>query len=281
MIGTPLYMSPEQAAMSGLDIDTRSDIYSLGVLLYELLTGTTPFDRQRLHQAAADEIRRIIREEEPPKPSTRLSQSGDRLPSIAALRNTEPAGLSKLVRGDLDWIVMKCLEKDRARRYETANGLAMDIQRHLDDEPVVARPPTNLYRFQKLVRRNKLAVAAASAVIAALVMGMGVSTWMFVKERDARQRAVAAEQEQVQLRQQAQVEEQKAKTRPPRANRWRHTWRIWRKCSPEAIWARPSKLSPGCSRRSWKASRRVLVGSASAGTCGLAPGVGRKRPRTF
>ena len=199
MIGTPLYMSPEQAAMSGLDIDTRSDIYSLGVLLYELLTGTTPFDRKRLQQAAADEIRRIIREEEPPKPSTRLSQSGDRLPSIAALRNTEPAGLSKLVRGDLDWIVMKCLEKDRTRRYETANGLAMDIQRHLDNEPVVARPPTNLYRFQKLVRRNKLAFAAASAVIAALVIGLGVSTWMFFKERDARQRAVAAEQEQVQV----------------------------------------------------------------------------------
>jgi serine/threonine protein kinase/Tfp pilus assembly protein PilF len=195
MIGTPLYMSPEQAAMSGLDIDTRSDIYSLGVLLYELLTGSTPFDSQRLQQAAVDEIRRIIRDEEPPKPSTRLSQSGDRLPTIAARRSTESAGLSKLVRGDLDWIVMKCLEKDRARRYETANGLAMDIQRHLDNEPIEARPATSLYRFQKLVRRNKLAAAAASAVMAALILGLSVSTWMFVKERKARQRAVVAEQQ--------------------------------------------------------------------------------------
>jgi serine/threonine protein kinase/tetratricopeptide (TPR) repeat protein len=181
MIGTPLYMSPEQAGQSGLDIDTRSDIYSLGVLLYELLTGTTPFTRERLKQASYDEIRRIIREEEPPRPSTRLAQSKDTLATISAQRQTEPAKLTKLLRGELDWIVMKALEKDRNRRYDTANAFAMDVQRYLADEPVLACPPSTGYRLRKFVRRNKWGLTTAVLVCAALVAGTAVSLWQAVR----------------------------------------------------------------------------------------------------
>jgi tetratricopeptide (TPR) repeat protein len=165
-------MSPEQAEMSALGIDTRSDIYSLGVLLYELLTGGTPLSHKRLKEAAHAEVLRMIQEEEPPKPSTRLSDSGEELASISAKRHTEPAKLTKLVRGDLDWIVMKCLEKDRNRRYETANGFAMDVQRYLADEPVQACPPSAGYRLRKFVRRNRGPVLAAGLVLLAVIAGV-------------------------------------------------------------------------------------------------------------
>ena len=173
MVGTLEYMSPEQAEMSALGVDTRSDIFSLGVLLYELLTGSTPLTHKRLKEAAYGEVLRMIKEEEPPKPSTRLSDSGDALASISAQRHMEPAKLTKLVRGELDWIVMKCLEKDRNRRYETANDFAADVQRYLKDEPVEACPPSAWYRFRKFARRNRAVLVTASAVAVAIILAVG------------------------------------------------------------------------------------------------------------
>jgi serine/threonine protein kinase len=203
-IGTPAYMSPEQADSSGLDVDTRSDIYSLGVLLYELLTGQTPFDSKKLIESGVDEMRRTLREREPQPPSTLLTTMGNtELTQIAVQHHAEPPHLISEVQGDLDWIVMKALEKDRRRRYETANGLGMDVQRYLNNEPVLARPPSNFYKFQKLVRRNKITFLAITAVAMALLIGFGISTWLFLQEREARQRAVLAEQQQIRLREEA------------------------------------------------------------------------------
>jgi tetratricopeptide (TPR) repeat protein len=181
IIGTPEYMSPEQAELSGLDVDTRGDVYSLGVLLYELLTGSTPLERSTLRAAGYDEILQRIKHEEPPKPSTRISHSGDRLASIAAVRRIEPARLTKLVRGELDWIVMKALEKERTRRYDTANGMARDIQRYLDGDPVEAGPPSALYKLRKFARKHRATLVAASAFASLLLAAIVVTSVLAIR----------------------------------------------------------------------------------------------------
>jgi serine/threonine protein kinase/WD40 repeat protein/Tfp pilus assembly protein PilF len=209
LVGTPLYMSPEQAEMSGLDVDTRSDIYSLGVLLYELLTGTTPFDKDRLSKAAFDEIRRIIREEDPAKPSTRISTMGQAATPVSARRQSDPKRLSQLFRGELDWIVMKALEKDRNRRYETAGLLAADVQHYLHDEPVAACPPSSWYLFRKFARRRRAALTMAAVLTTALVVAAASVGWV-ARDQSAREVIVAERDLAVKNKERAEEAEQRA-----------------------------------------------------------------------
>ena len=193
VIGTLQYMSPEQAGLSHLDIDTRSDIYSLGVLLYELLTGSPPIEKARLREAGWEKVMQLIREEEPRKPSTRISESGDAIAGISGARHTSPVSLLSLVRGDLDWVVMKALEKERSRRYETANGLGMDIQRYLNAQPVIAAPPSARYRVSKFVKRNRSAILVAMTIAVLLIMATGISTWQAIRATSAEKRALDKE----------------------------------------------------------------------------------------
>ena len=277
MIGTPQYMSPEQAEMSGLDVDTRSDVYSLGVLLYELLTGTTPLDSERLRTLAYAEMQRVIREEEPPRPSARVSTMGGELTVLAKHRSTDPKHLTQLLRGDLDWIVMKAMAKERGRRYESPSTFAADIERHLADEATEARPPSTAYQLRRFVRRNKGPVAAAAAVMLVLLLGIAGTTSGLITATRAKG---LAQKEAIRAR---SAEESAASERgsAQKLPRPRHA-RIWR--SPSELSGQLStsvtKLSENASRLGRAAgpdadrTRPQHRRSALAGPC---PGTGAGR----
>ena len=224
VMGTPQYMAPEQASFNAVDVDTRADVYALGVILYELLTGSPPIEKDRLKKVALEEVLRVIREEDPPTPSHRLS-TAEGVPSVAANRQTEPKKLGRLVKGDLDWMVMKALSKDRDRRYETANGFAADVGRYLAGEPVLAVPPSAGYRLRKFVRRNRAAVVATAAVLLAVLTGAGVSAWQAIRataaEKDARESARMADEER-KAAEAARVVAEKATEAERSANRRGH-----------------------------------------------------------
>src|SRR5262249_25851718 len=211
MIGTPAYMSPEQAERSGLDVDTRSDVYALGVLLYELLTGTTPLQDKQLQEAGYGELQRLIREEEAQRPSTRLSSLGDAATVIAGNRGLDVNRLAQLLAGDLDWVVMKALEKDRNRRYDTPGNFAADIERYLRREAILARPPSTVYKVRKFVQRHRAAVLTGFAMAAALLTGEAVATWQAIVATQAKQDALAAAGAEKEAKELAQAKEAETK----------------------------------------------------------------------